>query len=430
MKRKGNTMEKKAIILNKVFEGSWNEQEGNISHEIIDYVLTDKGEHYIYNTPWGRCPDWIHVEGDKTHSKKETHNVKYLLLTGKTHTNTQNKNEHSFDINYCIELEEKLHTYSKPADKEKLKKARKKIIEICCEREILYNGKYLHEIYNDDESLLVTFKAKKIMKAVKPIKVILSYNFQRNKGYVKNDEHEQDYFKLESVIHEHALWKEVELKSVFVGNSSAPAEFDKKTFLDLILKNESEECYTNILYSVLKQKDLINRFCKEFKEKEAILNESAPFLVSREQGVVGGRMDVCADNGQQRIVIENKIYSGLNGVRKNKSTQLTAYYKWASENRAQEPLCFIVAPDYRIAEIEQEILEKDPMMKDRYQVIGYSKIRDFIQKHIQDIAADYEYGKYVADFPTIFNQHSYQTKQEYYNNMFLTAIRDSANGNG
>ena len=422
-------MEKKAIILNKVFEGSWNEEEGNISHEIIDYVLTDKGEHYIYNTPWGRCPDWIHIEGDKELGKQETHDVKYLLLTGKTHTDTQNNNEHSFDINYCIELEEKLHTYPKPKDEKKLKEIRDKIKEMCRCRHITYNWKYLDEIYKDDKSLLVTFKAKRIMKAIKPIKATLAYNFQRNKGYVKSDENKEDYLQLEDIICNYELWKELELTSIVDVSNSEQTEDAQKTFLDLILKSESEECYTNILFSILKQKDFINRFCKEFKGKEDVLNESAPFLVSREQGVVDGRMDVCADNGKQRIVIENKIYSGLNGIRKNESTQLTAYYKWASENRDQEPLCFITVPDYRIADIVQEILEKDFEMKGKYKIDGYSKIRDFIKKYIREIAEDYEYGKYVADFPTIFNQHSYRTKQEYYNNMFLKAIRDSENIN-
>ena len=97
------------IILNKVFEGSWNDIDGNISHEIIDYVLTDNHEQYIYNTPWGHCPDWIFVGQAAT--KKETHKATYLLLTSITRTDKE-RGTHNFYINYYVELEEKLHNYS------------------------------------------------------------------------------------------------------------------------------------------------------------------------------------------------------------------------------------------------------------------------------------------------------------------------------
>ena len=74
-------------------------------------------------------------------------------------------------------------------------------------------------------------------------------------------------------------------------------------------------------------------------------------------------MDICADNEHQKIVIENKVFSGLNGVRKDESTQLSIYYDWAKKDREHEPLCFLTVPDYRINEIKQEILEKDKEME-------------------------------------------------------------------
>lgn len=408
------------IILNKVFEGSWNDVEGNISHEIIDYVLTDKGEQYIYNTPWGHCPEWIYVGENTTPKEKETHRATYLLLTSTTHT-VKETGTHNFYINYFVELEEKIHNYSTSKNETTLKNTREKIIAECQKREIKYKGKYLHEIHKVDKSLLVTFKAKRIMKAVKPIEVALSYNFQRNKGYIKNDEHADDYKIIINKI-EKGNWENFELKRICDLNYNINDDLTKKNFLDLIHKNDSEECYTNILYSVLSHKNLINEFCKKFKKEKSILNEIKPFVVSRELGIVGGRMDICADNEHQKIVIENKVFSGLNGVRKDESTQLSIYYDWAKKDREHEPLCFLTVPDYRINEIKQEILEKDKEMERIYKIIGYSEIRDFINDHIEELNDAYDYKKYSPDYPAIFNQHSHKTKQEYYTNLFLRAI--------
>ena len=411
------------IILNKVFEGSWNDIDGNISHEIIDYVLTDNGEQYIYNTPWGHCPEDIYVK--TRNSDKEKYKAKYLLLTSTTHTDKET-GTHNFYINYYVELEEKLHNYSTSKNKDKHNKNRNEIINICKDRDIKYNGKYLHEIHKNDKSLLVTFKAKRIMKAKKPVEVALLYNFQRNKGYIKSDEFPNDYqIIIDRIEKEPDNWENFKLQSIKDLNYSINNNFSRKTFLDLILKTDSEECYTNILYSVLNQSSLINKFCKEFKKDNEILNEEKPFDVSREFGIVGGRMDVCADNGSQRIVIENKVFSGLNGVHKNESTQLSTYYKWATKDMKQKPLCFITVPDYRIDEVKQEILEKDEKMKDIYNIVGYSKVRQFIEENLKELNNNYDYDKYSIDFPAIFNQHSHKTKQEYYTNLFLRAILDS-----
>ena len=48
---------KNAIILNKQFSGEWLNYDNNIAHEITNFLLTDLGEHYIYNLPHGICPD-------------------------------------------------------------------------------------------------------------------------------------------------------------------------------------------------------------------------------------------------------------------------------------------------------------------------------------------------------------------------------------
>lgn len=423
--------EREVIILNKIFEGAWNEEEGNISHEIIDFVLDDNKKHYVYNTPYGVCPDYIYVGTKNPSNKKETHKATYLLLTGTTRED-KNNDKYSFPINYCIKLKEKIHSCHKPKEDETLlDEYRNEIIGICKRKEIKYNGRFLHEIYKNDKSLLLTFEAEKMWKAKQPIEVSLKYNFKRNKGYVTNDSTcpknkkyglSDDYKILYNKITDTDLWEEFELKKIDI--SASPKKHSEKSFLDLILKVDSEECYTNILYSVLKHKNLLLDFCNRYKKNEWVVSEE-DFAVFREQGVVEGRMDVCAESNNQRVVVENKVFSGLNGYHKDDETQLSKYHNWAAEKDHLTPLCFITAPDHRIDEIKAEIKVKDSKMANNYKIIGYSEIVEFLKENINTLKSDYDFAKYADDFIYIFNHHAHKSKQEYYKNLFLNAIIES-----
>ena len=52
--------------------------------------------------------------------------------------------------------------------------------------------------------------------------------------------------------------------------------FSKTTFLDFILKTNSEECYTNLLYNLfVSDKDLFCRFVQELLKKEKVCSISS-----------------------------------------------------------------------------------------------------------------------------------------------------------
>ena len=200
--------------------------------------------------------------------------------------------------------------------------------------------------------------------------------------------------------------------------------YSSKTFLDLILKNKSEECYTNMLYSVLNEPGMLQRFCRRFAPKKT-LDERNQFTVFREHSLVKGRMDICADNGYQRIVIENKLESGLNGINKaDSSSQLSKYYDWAGEVEMSQ-ICFITAPDYRISsshsvrlgQLAREIRTYDPQMLDKYILISYGEICDFLEENKEAISENYEYYRYLDDIIVAFRRHSYPTKSEYYRSL-------------
>ena len=259
----------------------------------------------------------------------------------------------------------------------------------------------------------------------KPIKVRTpGYRFQRNKGYIYSDKHPRAFAAMQKATNLN-LWKEVtnEYKCVNLENEKVNYS---KSFLDLILKVDSEECYTNLLYSVLGWSNTLNLFLKRFGKGKPV--DKSQFKVKRELRIPscgkikGGRTDVCAYTSKQKIVIENKIFSGLNGVNKdNKTTQLTIYHNWATQDTTMDPLCFITCPDYRKQEIELEI---EAPMKGVYTFVGYSEVSLFIEElKKKNHFSGYVYEKYISDIVSSFARFGYKNKSELFEQLFIEEIR-------
>ena len=425
--------QKEVIILNKPFLGNWLDNPENIGHEIIDFLRTDNDELYIYNNPYGQCPNNIWVDGttDLKRRKSEKYSAKYLILCSGEHNN-------SFDILYIVELQEKLHrehttNHKKNIsvdEKQKLKIRQEKIKEIIDKNNIIYNGKKLYEIYKNDNFLYVTFKASKIYKAINPIPVgdLKDYNFQRNKGYLYSDIQHDDFETINNII-KNAISSVGSANSLLeqfipssVSKKSISSAIASNTFIDLIMEENNEQIFTNILFSLLKDGNLFNDFCNEFRgSKTFCLKEN--FNVFREATVVGGRTDICANSESQRVVIENKINSGLNGLKPlSNSSQLSQYYAWAKNGKTIKPLCFIVLPDSRKSEIKKEVERKDPSMKDVYNIIGYGEIADFVETKMKQKKLEaYLYEPLLPQIIQAFKNLSKTTPADLYARLFLEA---------
>ena len=208
--------------------------------------------------------------------------------------------------------------------------------------------------------------------------------------------------------------------------------FSKTTFLDFILKTNSEECYTNLLYNLfVSDKDLFCEFVQKLLKKEDRLPSYSSFTnsnlkyITREKSVSRGRMDICAEfeiSGViHRIVLENKVDSGLNGKGgAENQTQLNQYYKWASE-RGVSSHCFILVPNYRKNHLEEEIRSYDPAMMTQYTIIKYSDIFDFIREPRRDIKSHKDYGKFYVDILELFGRLSLD-RLSLFEYLFIQAI--------
>ena len=411
----------RVIILNKIFLGDWLNGEGNIGHEIIDFLLTDFNEHYIYNNPWGHCPNDIRVNGSKSlkRTAKEKYNAKYMVLT----TNTNNK---EFKILYVIELSEKIHRLSTSKNSNLFNaNTIKKYID---EHNVIYNNKKLYEIYGDDGSLYLTFKARKIYKAIdENLSIETNYNYQRNKGYLYSDRDKMDFLKLNELIENSISNKKlVPFEPIKISDTNIHANYGNKTFLNLLSLENNEQVFTNMLQSLLSYKDLIKDFVLKFKNNDVIFNIHDNFKVYRESNVANGRMDICAIGNQQKIIIENKVFSGLNGKKpENNFTQLSTYFKWGKSEVKYSPICFITAPDFRINDIKNDILLNDKDMINIYKFIPYSSVASFIEELREKgkIDQSYEYYFLIDQIINSFYNLSYKNKEELYAKMFFDATK-------
>ena len=417
----------KAILLNKAFSGDWLKQEDHIGHEIIDLILSDDGTHYVYYSPWGAVSNNVVVEGEvrKKRKKGKVYEVKYLVLTGSYDVASK-----SAEVLYVIELKEKLHSLSsaKNNNSKKLKNNYNYIKKLIDDKKITYNNVPLYDAYpkydsegHFDKTLFVTFTANKIYRTKKQLLYKFEVPAKRKNAlsYTDDNNRSADYFKLKSFIDDNI--KKHNLES-FKPNSMEDIKKQgfKTTFFDLIDYGNVEQAYTNILYSVLMKGGLINAFCKIFKKKQEVLSTN-PLHVFREKKLVQGRMDVCAVTVDQKIIIENKVNSGLNGIKEDDSSQLSTYYNWGTSNVSIPPLCFLTFPDIHSLKIKKEIQQHDPRMASHYNLVTYGQIADFIEKNKAKVPTTYEYYRYLDDIVHAFRNLSYKTKEQYYAQRFLMA---------
>ena len=423
----------KAFLLNKIFSGGWlNQGDDHIGHEVIDFILADKGEHYVYFSPWGAVQSNVVVKGDdnfRTPRGKE-YEVQYLLLTSGYH-----KKDHAVEVLFVIELKRKLHKMStaKKTNANKINKNYEEIKKLIDKEKIIYNNKPLYDVYpkfdskgERDRSLFVNFEAKKMYQANKPIIYKFKQSILRgNKFTIKDDDkYKEDYAGLEKLISKKI--KDGDLKEY--KPKSMPKLIEegfRTTFIDLIDYGELEQAFTNILASVLKQGDMIKRFCQTFKKESEVIDPSN-FIVSKEKKVVGGRMDCCAvsESGRQKVIIENKINSGLNGIKSNATSQLSTYYKWGKKLRVKDcfkPLCFVVFPDAYETKIIEDIMKHDKNMKPIYNLVTYGKVAKFLKDNKDTIPTTYEFYRYIDDIIKAFENLSHKSKEHFYAEQFLKA---------
>ncbi len=261
--------------------------------------------------------------------------------------------------------------------------------------------------------MLATFEANEIYEVVNPIHVDLAeYNFQRNKGYIYSNK--PDYKQFDIVKWQNDGWlKKLELKTLKETSIN-----NNKTFLDLIHLENNEQVFTNIMHSILSHGNLLQRFVTKFAHGHD--NIGVIKSVNSEKNVVGGRCDIYATCENNVIIIENKVFSGLNGIKNNKTSQLSTYYKYA--NKTAKPICFVTVPNTRVTMVEKEIEQYDPDMLEKYTIVTYENIADFIEEN-RNALEEWNYRDLINDIIQAFRNLSKLTKLDVYAQKFSNKVQ-------
>lgn len=411
------TFEKEGcIILNKPFIGGYIDQSNeNEAHELINFFLDDRGNHFIYCNPYG--------QNVANANNKE---IEYLIFT----SSLKNK---CFYIEYIIEISESLHTQSISKTEIATQKAEQKIEDAKREikdkikrygyeniDDIKYGGISITSLFTDAIKVIpLTFLAKGIYKLKNPIKIDgnsgnFDYNFQRNFGYVTSESKTPKACKELKEKIDSALQQGVEELRLEKFDLNGQSIKTVPTFLDLISMYRQEECYTQILYKLFNyRKELIPEFLQEIGIEANGNDIDKDWHIKNEYVIKNvGRLDLFIFNDNFNIIIENKVDSGINYVSKKgeKTDQLTRYYQYF-ENPEQKDkkknLYLIFAPNEKIGFIKAEIesIEDDNAGAAFEKVIGYKTIYEFFKKN-QEKYTNFEYKCQFNDVLEVFRRLS------------------------
>lgn len=295
-------------ILMKMYQGSYVINPNNIGHERINLIKADDGKFYI----------WLNSNGSFNKDTKESINIIMVRTISEGVYSVIAKAIDCKPVIGCNHLENKKNERRKTQDK------------------ITYKGKRLIDIYSNENNNVVTFVTDQVYKAKTGIYVTNDDSFVDNIKYYKLEvtmkSSMRQYFDkdrkkkkdFDSLIKNKKIWEETvsrEKVSDFIKKYNNI--FNDKETMYSILKKESDECsISNSLSYFLKKYNLTNKFLNNLKN---VFNKKEIFEIYREKN----DMDLFFISDSHIVVIENKIYSDINGKssKKSLSKQLKSFFK-------------------------------------------------------------------------------------------------------
>ena len=396
------------ILLNRMYSGDFLTTENNIGHEVVNLFTDDKGRNFIYALPDGSV------------AKEHNNRIKAILLVRWI-------GNHTMEILAKAEELTQLILRKKSGRGEHLE-LHDEQVQYIIENEVTYGGVRLDRIFEGNiyrgtlnyEALYLTFQTHKMRKPLRPIYIAdrptqhpqqntytlegIIFSTQSPKMYYS--EGTSAYETLESIIANDGLWESK--------NTTEPikaelfSEDENYSFLKLIRKEYDELVFSNMFqHYFMRNPHTFAQFCSEVLGGIKIDNA---YTIERE---TQDNIDLLVQDTNNVIVIENKIKSGINGIRHNVhsdeiQSQLYKYHCHASEiANGRRVSCFIFSPDYNYLDISNH------MASEFYTIIEYSTIYNFFVAHKEDYADD----RYFIDFLNGLYKHTLKVNNELFEEM-------------
>lgn len=398
-----------------MYSGNYLTTGNNIGHEVINLFKSDNGKNYIY------------VLSDGSIAMDHNDKINTLLLVRWVGNRTMEI------LAKAISLKQIL--YRKTPGRSDRNRIHDEQIKYISDNKITYGNVKLDRLFQcnvyqgepDYDSFYITFEAGNVIKPLRPI-----YITDKNNKDLKNNtfflegvtfstqspkmyyvEGSPAYTTLEKIINNDSLWEK--------DNTTEPIQAnrydsdDNFNFLKIIRKEYDELVFSNLLaHYFLQSPDIFAKFCSEILD---IDNIEKNYTIERE---TQENIDLLIQDSKNVIVIENKIKSGINGIKHDVyseeiQSQLCKYYDYANiiaNNRSIS--CFIFSPDYNYLDIENHKANK------YYTIIKYSEIYDFFSRQDKEC-----FDKYFDDFLRALYKHTLMVDNEFFEEMrkrFATRI--------
>lgn len=394
----------KEILLNRLYVGKFLNE--NIGHEVINLFKADDDKNYVY----------INHTGKLGAGHNEIENI--LLVQG---------------INYktlkIIAKAKVVQSVWNMPDEKRIKK----------QGQVRYGDVTLKEIFNQgDDYPYISYEVENVFYPTQKTYITIDENFKQSNGnivllsnsnnaikklagqslhffFAENGGKSEAYKAVDDLINDESKWEtENRTQKILVKeyqNKKSKLEVDDFNFLKLIRKEYDELSYSNMFqYFLNKDKDLFKKFMSEILEVET----QGDYSIGREVK----NIDLLIEDENNIIVIENKIKSGINGIRHDIysdgiQSQLEKYYNYAEENaKGRTVKCFIFSPDYNQLDLQGYDKSKN------YKIIKYSKLFEFFDKNNKNKIDD----KYYNDFLSALKMHSFESNYEIMLENFITQI--------
>ena len=397
----------KEILINRMYSGDYLTTGNNIGHEVINLFRCDNGHNYIY------------VLSDGSVAKKHNGRIDVLLLVRWIGNRTMEI------LAKAVSLKQVLSR--KSSGRGDRKDLHEEQIKYIIENKITYGGVRLDKLFKDNiyqgeidyESFFVTYEAGSIIKPLRPIFITdkevdplqpntfrlegITFSTQSPKMYYP--EGTPAYLTLDAIINDDSLW-EAENTTEIIQASRYDTD-DNHNFLKIIRKEYDELVFSNLLaHYFLQSADMFGDFCREVL---GIDNIDKNYTIERESQ---DNIDLLIQDSDNVIVIENKIKSGINGIRHDVysdeiQSQLCKYFDFANEiAKGRKVSCFIFSPDYNYLDI------RNHKASQYYRVIRYSELYRFFIKQEKTV-----FDKYFEDFLKAIHKHTLMVDSELFEEM-------------
>ena len=389
---------KKAIILNHMFTGDY--LVDNIGHEVINLFADDDERNFIYLCKDGEFNrDDIDIENSYViQVRRPVNSVNTLEIISVAVGIRKVDSKTETELNAKLEHESETKPKSVPT----------------------YGGKSIYKIFENNlqqQECCVTFIADKILTPKNTLyishgdKCDNKYNYitsitknpsQQLREYLLENTDKDDYKNLLKIIDDKSLWDIRIAKDNRVDSSPIPINAT-----DIYGIQTRELSFSNAFkYYINEYPKLFADICNNVRKtrlnctinRDLTLPEESKILVYREKY----NIDFLVLWDEYLFVIENKIFSGLNGIKGN-ITQLDVYKSKVDELICDEntvfhkktPIYVVLTPEYN--DLSNEI--KSPWTEVKY---------NSIYKTLKDKSKQSPYSKdfLFCDFVTSLECHS------------------------